>query len=324
MSKNAASLLTIAVPVLAVLAGWAYATRGGATADDAAASPAPHLSWWSPLSAAELEAELLAQCEAREVGYRAELAAAPDDWMVQAKLAQSLLETNGSRIVPAPARLKEGRRLAEAAFAAHPKTWRAMLAKVALLLAETSDVDAEQASRLALAAVEKRSNRFTNKAMGLAYLVDGCALVCFARRALHRLKLDPEGAVYPEGKEPQKLAQSYMHTAFKRLVEAGKRLHAAFDHELFERDNTTYGPGVPAAVSEATLLAVFGPYVPLLQIEKIQGGVHPNTLFRAGGCDVFVGRKLNGKTCPGEEPEPRKKKRRKKSKKAEDGTAGGA
>ena len=65
--------------------------------------------------AAEAEQAKKSAVAQAEAARRAELAAAPDDWMVQAKLAQSLLETNGSRIIPAPARLEEGRRLAEAA-----------------------------------------------------------------------------------------------------------------------------------------------------------------------------------------------------------------
>ena len=73
-----------------------------AKAEEAKAAEALHTSWMSPLSAAEREAKLVADCEAREVGYRQELAADPNSWKVQAKLAMSLLETNGSRFIPRP------------------------------------------------------------------------------------------------------------------------------------------------------------------------------------------------------------------------------
>lgn len=271
--------------------------------------------WWSPLSAEEREAELVRECEQREAEYRTELAAEPDSWQVQAKLAISLLETNGSRVQPRPERLAEGRAFAEAAMRAKPKNWRTQLARVSLLLADFSDTKTEEASRLAEELVKERQNRHTNLAMGRAFLVDGCALMCEVRRTQHRIDLDPPGAVYPEGKEPNKRAQSYMQTAYKRLTDAGKRLHAAYDAELFEKDPSVYGAGAASArVSEQTLLmSGFGPYTPLLWIENLKGGIHPTTLFRAGGCDDFVGRKLGGKTCPTEEPPKQKKKMRKKS-----------
>ena len=39
------------------------------------------------------------------------------------------------------------------------------------------------------------------------------------------------------------------------------------------------------------------------------------TLFRAGGCEAYVGRKLDGKVCPPEDPPKRKKKSKNKPKK---------
>ena len=73
--------------------------------------------WWPEGMTQEMvDSQLIAECEAREVAYRAELAAEPDAWRVQAKLAQSLLESNASRIIPLPARLEEGRQLAEKAL----------------------------------------------------------------------------------------------------------------------------------------------------------------------------------------------------------------
>ena len=53
---------------------------------------------------------------------------------------------------------------------------------------------AEEASRLAEAAVHKRQNRFTNAMMGKAYLVDGCALEQRCEALEHRkdaARLDP-------------------------------------------------------------------------------------------------------------------------------------
>ena len=278
-------------------------------------------NYWSPLSPEEREAELLADCEKQEAVYRQELEAAPESWKIQAKLGASLLETNASRFSPPPGRLEEGRALVEKAYEAKPDNWRTMIARVALLLAELDNVKAEEAAKLAEAAVQNRMNRYTNLAMAKAFLVDGCALLCFHRRSFHRLKLDPEGSVYPQGKEPKELMQAYMQAAHKRLVEAGKRFHAAFDAELFERDNTTYGANVAPEVSTAKLMPLLIPYVGLLQLEKVQGGIHPNTMFAVGGCDVFVNRRLNGKTCPPEEPLPKKKKKKRKPTGPGDGTA---
>ena len=319
-----ANAWAVLIPTLAILFGYYQYAKpegkdGRALEKEAKAAEAEEYkkllqSWWSPLSADELAANLLRECEEREVEYRQELAAEPEgasSWKVKAKLAMSLLETNGSRIIPLPERFEEGRKLAEQAFAAKPKNWRTMLAKVALLLAGTNDVKSEEASALAAEAVHARQNRFTNAAMGRAYLVDGCAQICKARRAFHRKELDPPNAVYPAGKEPQQLAQAHMKAAMDRFKESGKRIHSAVDSELFEKDNTTYGPDADTKVSEATFIHAMGPYLPLLHLEQMKGGIHPNTLFAAGGCSDFIGRRLEGKICPSEEP-PKKKRKKKK------------
>ena len=293
-----------------------------ANAEEEKAAEALRNSWMSPLSAAEREAKLIADCEAREVGYRQELLAEPTSWKVQAKLAMSLLETNGSRFIPRPERLEEGRTLAEAAHAAKPDNWRTMMAKVDLMLAETKDVRSQEASTLALQAVEKRTNKFTNACAARALLVDGCALVCAVRRAQHRKTLDPPTAVYPAGKEPSAIVQSHMKAGLARLVDSGKRFYSAVDTELFERDNTTYGPDADKKVAEALFIREIGPWLKLVQLEHMtkgdnaNRGVHPNLLFWAGGCDDFVGRKLDGKVCPPadakefEEMEKKAKKRK--------------
>ena len=277
--------------------------------------------WWSPLSPEELEANLLAECEEREAGYRKELEVAEDKniWKVQAKLAMSLLETNASRIQPRQDRYLEGARLVEMASEVKPidgpkPEWRTMLAKVALLLADFNDTKTEEASRLAEAAVNVRQNKFTNGAMGRAYLVDGCALACRARRYFHRMKLDPPGAVYAEGAEPKKNHDSYLGTAQKRLLEAGKRLHAAVDADLFEKDPTTYGPKAPKRVSNEKFIMAMGPYLKLLALDGYKGGISVQMMFELGGCDVFVGRRLDGKVCPPEEPPPPQPKQKKKKK----------
>ena len=187
--------------------------------------------WWKPGTQEELEAELLTELEESEATLRSELAAEPEEerWKVQAKLALSLLETNSSRMRPRPDRYEEGKALAEAVLAAQPDAWQAKLTKVALLLADFNNTKTEEASRLAQDIVELESNPVTLKEMGRAYLVDGCALMCRYRAQRHRIALDPEGAIYPEGKAPKQLAESFVHTAMKRLVEAGKQLHSSYD-----------------------------------------------------------------------------------------------
>ena len=167
---------------------------------------------------------------------------------------------------------------------------------------------------MAEAAVNVRQNKFTNGAMGRAYLVDGCALACRARRYFHRMKLDPPGAVYAEGAEPKKNHDSYLGTAQKRLLEAGKRLHAAVDADLFEKDPTTYGPKAPKRVSNEKFIMAMGPYLKLLALDGYKGGISVQMMFELGGCDVFVGRRLDGKVCPPEEPPPPQPKQKKKKK----------
>ena len=207
-------------------------------------------AWWSPLSPEERVANMIRECEEREVGFRKELEeVAPDSWLArqaQAKLAASLLETNASQVQPLPERYEEGRALTEKLLEAAPDDWRARLAKVKLLLADFNDTRTEEASRLAEEVAQKDQNRFTNLVMGQAFLVDGCSLLCRTRKFQHRIDVDPPGSVYPEGKDPAKLMQSYVQTAYKRLVEAGKRLHTAIDAELYEKDPSIYGPkGAP-------------------------------------------------------------------------------
>lgn len=188
--------------------------------------------WWSPLSQEKQEAEMLFSCKEREAGYRTELEQDPDSWKVHAKLAMSLLETNASRVRPRWERYEEGKAFAERALAKQPDNWRSKIAKVYLLLADFNDTQTEEASRLAEATVGERQNRFTNLAMGKAFLVDGCALMCRWRRFSHLKQTSPEGAVFPEGKDPDKMMLSYMKAAHKRMVDAGRRLHAAVDAEL--------------------------------------------------------------------------------------------
>lgn len=84
----------------------------------------------------ELQAKLLQDCEAREVGLRKELADAPESGRVIAKLAQSLLETNGSQFVPTAERLDEGRALVQRAVALAPENVSTLLAQVSLELAD--------------------------------------------------------------------------------------------------------------------------------------------------------------------------------------------
>ena len=139
---------------------------------------------------------------------------------------------------------------------------------------------------------------------------------------MHRKELDPPTAVYPEGKEPGQIVQSHMKAGLQRLVDSGKRFYSAVDSELFERDNTTYGPDADKEVAKALFIKEIGPWMRLVQLEKMtsgenaQRGVHPNMLFWAGGCDDFVGRKLDGKVCPPadakefEEMEKKAKKRK--------------
>lgn len=230
-----------------------------------------------PLSEEEAAAKLLKDHQLAEVEIRKELAAEPDSPRLQARLALSLLETNGSRIILSPERLDEGRELVQAAVKVASSWWRIKIAQTALLLADSKDVDAEQASQIAEAALQIKMNQYTNRAMGLAYLVDGCALLCRCRAAHHRTKLDPPGAVYEAGKEPEKIIQSHMQTAMKRLTEAGKRLHASIDTMLYER----YGN----STTEAQLIEHLLPYMGLLYLEKHQGGVHIETLFRVAGCE---------------------------------------
>ena len=272
---------------------------------------AVYYSWWSPLSAEEREEKLIGACKDRELLLREELDADPGSWKLQAKLAISLLETNGSRIIPQPDRLQEGRQLAEAAFIAKPDNWRTMIAKTRLFLADTANVKSEEASNLAMQAVQARQNRFTNAAAGIALAVDGCALVCSARRSAHRIALDPEGAVYPEGKEPSKMLQAYMKAALERLTKAGKHLHSAIDSELFERDNKTYGPDADPKVAERLFVQEMAHHLPLLSLEQYKNGIHYEAMFAIGGCEDFVGRRFDGKVCPGKDPPSKAKKKKK-------------
>ena len=319
-------LTTLLAPVVvAVLFGYYWIAKPPTDKEKAAAAKkaeadrleALHKSWHVALSPAEREEKLIKDCEAREVGYREELAAEPDSWKIKAKLAMSLLETNASRNIARPERLEEGRKLAEEAYAAKPKNFRTMIAKVDLMLAEPDDIRTEEASTLALEAVHVRQNRFTNICAARALHVDGCALACAVRRAQHRKAVDPPNAVYAAGKEPDALFQSYMKAGLDRLVNAGKHYYTAFDSELFERDNTTYGKDADPKVAEALFVKEVAWRLPLIQLENIQKqskGVHPDALWWAGSCDEFVGRKFDGKICPG--PEPSTIKPKKKAKKA--------
>jgi len=96
-----------------------------------------------------------------------------------------------------------------------------------------------------------------------------------------------------------------MGTAVKKMVEAGKWLQGAIDKELYEK-HKTMGVEVKDADPE-TVSAAFGPVMPLVYLEKVEGGIHIDTIFRLGGCSVFEGRKLNGKKCP-KNVTPKKKK----------------
>ena len=166
-----------------------------------------------------------------------------------------------------------------------------MLAKVALLLADFNDTKTEEASRLAEAAVNVRQNKFTNGAMGRAYLVDGCALACRARRYFHRMKLDPPGAVYAEGAEPKKNHDSYLGTAQKRLLEA-EAVACSCRRGPVREGPTTYGPKAPKRVSNEKFIMAMGPYLKHLALDGYKGGISVQMMFELGGCDVFVGRRL--------------------------------
>ena len=100
----------------------------------------------------------------------------------------------------------------------------------------------------------------------------------------------------------------------KRLLEAGKRLHAAVDADLFEKDPTTYGQKAPKRVSNEKFIMAMGPYLKLLALDGYKGGISVQMMFELGGCDVFVGRRLDGKVCPPEEPPPPQPKQKKKKK----------
>ena len=138
------------------------------------------------------------------------------------------------------------------------------------------------------------------------YLADGCAHVCRVWAAAARLEKDRKikgSAVYPEGKEPKVLLRNGVEAAAKKLVEAGKRLHASVDNELYSK----LGKHAP----EAAVRAALEPIAPLLQLaaamEAKQGGVHYRTLAAIGGCRVYEGRRINGKVCP---KEPKEKAKR--------------
>ena len=56
------------------------------------------------------------------------------------------------------------------------------------------------------------------------------------------------------------------------------------------------------------------PLLHLAEMEQQQRPVHPKSMILAGGCDAFIGRKLDGKICPPEEPVQTKKKKKKAKK----------
>ena len=257
-----------------------------------------------PLTPEERAKQRQAEQAEYERVAREDLKAEPDDPRFQAKLALALLETNGSRIMLSSERLSEGRDLVQRAIEMRPNWWRTKIAKVMLLLAEPTDVDAKAASELALEAVKLKQNQHTSRALGLAYIVDGCALLCRCRSAHHRTFIDPENAVYPEGKEPAGIIQSHMKAAIEQLKHAGKHMHTSIDTMVWEKSGNK--------TNEAMLLEHLYPYLPLLQLEKLQGGVHFETLFAAAGCAEFEGRRLNGKVCPIKEPAAVAKAKRKK------------
>ena len=150
--------------------------------------------------------DLLQECEEQEVGLRRELALEPRNARLQAKLAQSLLESNGSRVVVRSERLKEGRGLVEQAVATAPEAMSTILAQVALHLAE---MNTQQAVTDAQKAVGIKQSVHATSLAGMALLADACDLACRARSASYRAIVDVEGAVYPQGKDPKTVCPVY-------------------------------------------------------------------------------------------------------------------
>ena len=176
-------LLKVAVPLVAVLVAvyrsglpskpspppakpWNGEIVGAA--DDPAAVAAAMAVVRRPPASVE---EMVRAAEEREVELRRELSEKPTSGRLQAKLAQSLLETNGSRFVARPERLDEGRSLVEKAKAAAPDRVSTLLAQVALLLAERN-AQPEAATPLAEKAVSLRQSPRTQQVLGqVTYLM---------------------------------------------------------------------------------------------------------------------------------------------------------
>mmetsp|Transcript_19637 Transcript_19637/g.32734 ORF Transcript_19637/g.32734 Transcript_19637/m.32734 type:complete len:348 (-) Transcript_19637:157-1200(-) len=260
--------------------------------------------------------EFLRESEKKEAELRIEMAAEPGSARLQAKLAQSLLETNGSRIAVRPDRLAEGRALVKQAAASAPEAASTLFAQVALLLAE-EDVQISEAAELAgKAASLRQKNPRASAILGKIQVVQGCAHVCDWRRASNRLRKDPPNAVYAAGKDPKATMQASLSAANKMFVEAGKRLQSALDSALFKKD-----PSLSKSQSQESqdiVHAVFAPIMLLLQLEKVQQGLHIEVMAEIGECKVFEGRKLNGRTCArGESIENIKQKSAKAAAKAE-------
>ena len=217
-----------------------------------------------------------------------------DDANIAGDLARVLLESAQGSRPPSAEQLAEGRRMAElAAMRGGRKSSAARASKLALLLAEGQFEEALSVANDLLAV----THRWPSYASATyAYLAASCAKACKARRQEQLMQHAPEGTVFKE--PPERAAGSERAAAMWRIMEAGRT--AAKGAEL-EPENKE-----AQAWKHATRKLVE------LDAFRVSSSAE---LFELGGCEAFVGLKLDGTKCPPDGDNPYVKKGKGKGKK---------